>query len=155
MLIFQHMRLSLVAVCLTASAAPVMGQDLRARLDSAVPVLMRVGDVPGLEAAVVRDGQVVWSRVFGVRDAGTRAPVDRNTVFTAASLTKGVVTYAVLRLADRGELDLDAPIAAEVPNPDVAPRSAHPTDHPAHVAHPFQVTLAWYDGMRSEMRRSP
>jgi CubicO group peptidase (beta-lactamase class C family) len=115
------MRLLFVAVCVTASAAPAMGQDLAARLDSAVPVLMRVGDVPGLAAAVVRDGQVVWSGVFGVRDAGTRVPVDRNTVFTAASLTKGVVSYAVLRLADRGALDLDTPVVDEVPNADLAP----------------------------------
>jgi CubicO group peptidase (beta-lactamase class C family) len=95
--------------------------DLRSRLDAEIPPLMRVGDIPGLSVAVVRDGRLYYSGAFGVRDATTRAAVDRNTVFHAASLTKPVVAYVVLRLADRGVIDLDAPIAATVPDARLKP----------------------------------
>jgi CubicO group peptidase (beta-lactamase class C family) len=61
--------------------------------------------------AVVRDGRVVWAGAFGTRDDSAHTPVDTATVFEAASLSKPVFAYLVLRLADRGELDLDRPLA--------------------------------------------
>src|SRR5688500_830281 len=92
------------------------GDALRARLDSAVPALMRAGEIAGISAAVVRDGALHWSGAYGVRNSTSGEPVDRSTVFDAASLTKPVVAYAVLRLADRGVLRLDEPIAGILPN---------------------------------------
>ncbi len=86
-----------------------------ASLERLVPRLMKDADVPGLSLAVVRDGQVVYRRVFGVRDAGTGAPVDDDTVFEAASLSKPVFAYTVLKLVDVGQLDLDAPLAKYLP----------------------------------------
>ncbi len=89
-------------------------EDL-ASLERLVPRLMKDGDVPGLSLAVVRDGQVVYRRAFGVQDAGTGVPVDDGTIFEAASLSKPVFAYAVLKLADAGRLDLDAPLAKYLP----------------------------------------
>jgi CubicO group peptidase (beta-lactamase class C family) len=111
-------RLAALGLALSLVSAP---NDLRSRLDAAIPPLMRVGDIPGLSVAVVRDGRLYYSGAFGVRDAATRTAVDRNTVFDAASLTKPVLAYVVLRLADRGVIDLDAPIAALVPDPGLRP----------------------------------
>jgi CubicO group peptidase (beta-lactamase class C family) len=73
--------------------------------------LMREGEVPGLSLAVVADGEIGPVMNLGVRDAATAAPVDGRTVFEAASLSKPVVAYAVLKLADAGKLRLDASIA--------------------------------------------
>jgi CubicO group peptidase (beta-lactamase class C family) len=61
--------------------------------------------------AVVRAGRVVWAGAFGTRDDSAHSPVDTATVFEAASLSKPVFAYLVLRLAERGELDLDRPLA--------------------------------------------
>jgi CubicO group peptidase (beta-lactamase class C family) len=108
-------RLALAAIALLALRLPVAGEDLRARLDREVPELMRAGDVPGLSIAVVRDGQLFWSGAFGVRDVTTGAPVQKDTIFPAASLSKPVVAYTVLRLADRGVLSLDAPLWGYLP----------------------------------------
>ena len=90
--------------------------DPGATLDSLVPAVMAAGDVPGVSIAVVRNGVVDWTGAFGVRSLASGAPVDSNTVFDAASLTKPVFAYAVLRLADRGVIDLDKPIADIRPN---------------------------------------
>jgi CubicO group peptidase (beta-lactamase class C family) len=48
--------------------------------------------------------------VFGVKHAESGEPVTEHTVFEAASLSKPMFAYAVLRLVDRGEWDLDAPL---------------------------------------------
>jgi CubicO group peptidase (beta-lactamase class C family) len=80
---------------------------LRALLDSA--------EIPGLSLAVIRDGRVVFQRGIGVRRAGTSAAVDEHTVYEAASLSKPVVALTVMRLAGRGVIDLDRPLAAYLP----------------------------------------
>ncbi len=84
------------------------------------PRLLRVSDIPGLAVAVVQDGRVVWARGFGTRNDGARAPVDTGTIFEAASLSKPVFAYVALRLAGRGEIDLDRPLAEILEYPRLA-----------------------------------
>ena len=80
--------------------------EIASSLDRVVPRLMKDGDVPGLSMAIVRDGKILWHWAFGVRDAATGVPVADDTVFEAASLSKPVFAYAVLKLADAGQLPL-------------------------------------------------
>ena len=89
-----------------------------AELERRIPGLIREAGVPGLAIAVVRDATVAWSATFGVRDADTREPVRDGTVFEAASLSKPVFAYGVLKLRERGKLDLDRPLAQYLPAPD-------------------------------------
>lgn len=80
------------------------------RLETDIPVLLEKSDVPGMSIALIRGGRVVWSRGFGVSNAVTKKPVTTNTIFEAASLSKPVFAYAVLRLVDEGKLNLDTPL---------------------------------------------
>jgi CubicO group peptidase (beta-lactamase class C family) len=66
--------------------------------------------VTGASLAVVRHG-VIEVAVAGVRDVQNGMPVEPQTVFDAASLTKPLVAYAVLQLAEAGMLDLDEPLS--------------------------------------------
>lgn len=86
-------------------------------LEREIPRLLESAGVPGLSAALVLDGELSWTGAFGVADAATGAGVTDRTVFQAASLSKQVFAYAALRLADRGILDLDRPLAGILPNP--------------------------------------
>jgi D-alanyl-D-alanine carboxypeptidase len=61
--------------------------------------------VPGVSAALVDDGRLVWSGVAGTRTVGGE-PLAPGTGFVAASAAKTVTAAMVLRLADRGELSL-------------------------------------------------
>ncbi len=100
--------------------APVANADAGgAKLDALIPELMAKGGVPGLAAAVIRGGAVVWVRGFGVASAGRGTPVTADTVFPAASLGQPIFAYAVLRLAQRGGFDLDRALPAYAPNYDV------------------------------------
>jgi CubicO group peptidase (beta-lactamase class C family) len=80
------------------------------RLEADIPSLLEKSDVPGMSIALVRQGNLVWAGAFGVSNASTRKPVTLNTIFEAASLSKPVFAYAVLRLVDEGKLDLDTPL---------------------------------------------
>ncbi|HZN01902.1 MAG TPA: serine hydrolase [Pyrinomonadaceae bacterium] len=85
------------------------------RLEQTIPHLMTEADIPGLSIAVIRDSKVMWTRGFGVTNSETKARVNDNTVFEAASLTKPVFAYAALKLIDNGKLDLDTPLVKYLP----------------------------------------
>jgi hypothetical protein len=80
---------------------------------------VEAADVPGAVVALARGRGPVSVFVAGVRDRKTRVPVDEQTVFQAASLSKPLFAYAVLHLSAQGGFDLDLPIvplaAAGVP----------------------------------------
>ena len=99
-----------VSVSLAGQPAPGVST-----LDSVIPPLMKAGDVPGLGAVVVRDGKVLWKGAYGVKDATTSAAIDDDAIFEAASLSKPVFAYAVLKLVDAGVIDLDTPIVKYLP----------------------------------------
>lgn len=85
------------------------------RLETLIPQLMSEGDVPGMSIALIRDAKIYWARGFGVKDVNTKAPVDLSTMFEAASLSKPVFAYAVMKMVERGELDLDTPLSKYLP----------------------------------------
>ena len=88
-----------------------------ASLERDIPRLMEQATVPGLSAAVVRNGQTYWLHGFGVMNATSSQPVTPDTVFEAASLSKPVFTYGVLKLVDQGKLSLDTPLTTYLSKP--------------------------------------
>jgi CubicO group peptidase (beta-lactamase class C family) len=102
---------AIALVCLALAVSPLAPSAATpGALDEAIPRLMEEAGVPGLSAALIEDGRVVWTGAFGVRTAETGEPVDGETMFEAASMTKPVCAYAALRMVGRGELALDAPL---------------------------------------------
>ncbi|HKV37614.1 MAG TPA: serine hydrolase [Blastocatellia bacterium] len=94
---------------------PPGAQLTAADLEKEIPDLMAQGDVPGLSIAIIRDGRLVSAQGFGVKNVQTKEPVKATTVFEAASLSKPVFTYAVLKLVEAGKLDLDVPLSKYLP----------------------------------------
>jgi CubicO group peptidase (beta-lactamase class C family) len=108
----------LVAGCVHGSA-PGDGEPKGppvAEPTNVLSIIDRAG-IPGMAMAVLDDGEIAWSKGFGVRGANDGDPVDENTVFEAASLSKPVVAYVALTLVDAGRLDLDRPLVeyADIP----------------------------------------
>lgn len=104
------------APCTAAPVGRVDDAELRAAMEREIPRLLREGEVPGLSIAVIRNRQIAWSGAFGV-DPASRAPIGPETRLQGASLTKPVVAYLALRLADRGVIDLDRPLWSYFPEP--------------------------------------
>src|SRR5829696_8238136 len=65
--------------------------------------------VPGLSVSVVKGDRLVWAKGFGFADLATASPATTQTSYVWFSMTKIVTATAVLRLAEGGNLDLDAP----------------------------------------------
>ena len=72
-----------------------------------IPEMMKHLHLPGVSIAVVRDFQVQWTKTYGVADVVTGAPVTAETRFQAASISKPVAAFAVLRAVEAGKLSLD------------------------------------------------
>jgi CubicO group peptidase (beta-lactamase class C family) len=73
------------------------------------------GELAGAAAIVWRDGRVVDLATVGSRDLVTRRPVERDTIFRIASMSKAVTTVAALTMLDEGRVGIDAPIAQCAP----------------------------------------
>lgn len=71
--------------------------------------------IPGLSYAITIDGELVAASGFGVREVASQAPVEADTVFRIASMTKSFTALAILKLRDAGKLDLDDPASRHVP----------------------------------------
>jgi CubicO group peptidase (beta-lactamase class C family) len=79
--------------------------------DREVMTLLARFDLPGGAIAVARHGRLVVSRGYGLANRATNRPVDPQTPFRLASLTKPLTAAVVLALVDRGRLGLDQPAA--------------------------------------------
>ena len=96
---------------------------MRARamqLESSMPEWMQKAGVPGLALGGVWKGEALGVGSWGIRNDMMHTPVNDETIFAAASLTKPVVAYLVLQLVDEGLLRLDQPLAEVLPLAELA-----------------------------------
>lgn len=115
----HRLRFPLAVACvLLASpfAATARDDAAAARLsDRMLAALVEANGVPGMGAAVARDGRVVWTGSAGYRDLERRIPVDAGTSFRLASVSKAIAATAAAKLHEEGRLDVDAPVQGMLP----------------------------------------
>ncbi len=70
---------------------------------------------PGAVLGVIIDGELAWLKMTGVRNVDSGEPVESDTLFRIASMTKSFTAMAILRLRDEGKLGLDDPVSRHVP----------------------------------------
>jgi hypothetical protein len=80
------------------------------QMKSFVQSAMQQLGVPGAAIALIDGGKVVYEGGLGVRELGKPDPVDENTLFMAASNTKGMTTLLLAILADEKKLAWDQPV---------------------------------------------
>ncbi len=107
---------------------PAAASVLPANFDALVARTMKTFEVPGMAVAVVKDGQVVLAKGFGVRRLGEAAPVDARTLFGIASNTKAFTATALGLLVEEGKIEWDGQVTRyHALVPDVGP-VCHPRD---------------------------
>jgi CubicO group peptidase (beta-lactamase class C family) len=94
-----------------AAAPPV---DAKA-IDAAVRRSLEVWQVPGVAVGIVRDGEVIYLKGHGVREAGGKDAITPDTLFPVASCTKAFTTAAMAILVDEGKMGWDDPVRKHVP----------------------------------------
>lgn len=90
------------------------------KLDTFLKSQMDSIGIPGLSFALINDGQIVFRRTLGVTNVETKQRVSYGTIFDAASMTKTPFALLVIRLAEKGVLNLDKPLFTYLPYPDIA-----------------------------------
>jgi CubicO group peptidase (beta-lactamase class C family) len=78
--------------------------------DETLPGFLERRRVPGVAIALIDGGELAWAKGYGLADKATGTPATADTVFQVASLSKSVTAFGVLRLVERGLLELEAPV---------------------------------------------
>jgi N-acyl-D-amino-acid deacylase len=113
--VFDPTRWDSVPVSVQApSAFPITGPTSPGMecYDEVVSELMQQYEIPGGAVAVVKDGRLVFAHGYGWADVERAVPVQPDTLFRVASVSKPVTSVAILLLWEEGQLALDDPAFA-------------------------------------------
>jgi CubicO group peptidase (beta-lactamase class C family) len=106
-------------------------------------------DVPGLAVAIVKDGEVVLAKGYGVRDVARNLPVTPETLFAIGSSTKAFTVMSLAVLVDDGRIDWDTPVQAYLPRfalqDECASAGMTPRDLVTHRSGLPRHDLVWYN----------
>lgn len=115
----------IAALCTTSVWADALTMDarlVRIERDLRPPISLEGGErwtlaermshygVPGVSIAIIDDGRIVATRAYGLADRQTGADMRVNTLMQAASISKAVSAFGAMRMVERGQLRLDAPV---------------------------------------------
>ena len=144
--------LAAVWLGLLGDLSPVLAaerwKDTASQLDELVPTLIEKHKTPGVSIALIDQGQIVWVKGYGVRNAETKEPVDEMTVFEACSMSKPLFAYAVLKLVEQGKLDLDRPLIEYLDEP-------YLKEEPLHQKITARMVLAHTSGFPNWRKGKP
>lgn len=92
-----------------ASANPDAGPAALA--DQVLRSEMKTRQIPGLQAAVVKDGKIVFQRALGISNLQYGVPVTDKTIFSINSCTKSFTGVSMMQLVEAGQVSLDAAVS--------------------------------------------
>ena len=108
--------------CLADSALTVVSPESQGfsserfnRLDKAMQGYVDRKEVGGSVCLVARHGKVVYHKSFGYRDVEAKAPMSNDVIFGIMSMTKPIVSVALMQLWEDGKFQLDDPVSKYLP----------------------------------------
>ena len=87
------------------------------QLDLRIAQLMKEASVTGIAISVFNDNEAVYHKVFGYKNSDTKAPLETNTNFYGASLSKAVFAIMVMKLVEEKIISLDKPLQQYLSKP--------------------------------------
>ncbi|MGI8509342.1 MAG: serine hydrolase domain-containing protein, partial [Gemmatimonadaceae bacterium] len=117
--------------------------ETAAFLERIIATEMRTKQLPALSIALVDGDRIVWARGFGEADPVRHVPATAETVYRVGSVSKLFTDLGIMQLAEKGRVDLDAPVSRYVPD--------------FHPNNPFgtRVTLRELTSHRAGLVREP
>jgi CubicO group peptidase (beta-lactamase class C family) len=106
---------SSMASCSATGRGSSAADPLHGEIESLIRSAMRKQRIVGMSALVVSGDRRVLASGYGLADRSRKVPVTMDTVFPLASVTKLFTAMAVMQLAERGLVDLDAPVSRYLP----------------------------------------
>ena len=86
-----------------------------AALDERLVGYVEAGQVAGIKAVLVKDGEVVYSAAHGLRDVEEQVPLGEDTIWRIYSMSKPITGVALMQLYEDGKFDLDDPLSKYIP----------------------------------------
>jgi len=102
-------------LCLSFQASASSQEGPLAGFDAYVAKAVKDWRTPGLAIVVVKDGQVLFSKGYGVRELGKPEPVDTHTLFAIGSTTKAMTAALAAMLVEEGKLAWNDPVIKHLP----------------------------------------
>jgi CubicO group peptidase (beta-lactamase class C family) len=107
----------IAAALLAGHSAATELPNLEAFVDGVVGGFMAQQQIAGVEVAVVRDGETLLVKGYGIDSVEPRRTVDPNqSLFRIGSISKTFTWLSIMQLAERGKLQLDDPINDHLPD---------------------------------------
>lgn len=107
--------LALTQIAMRDADAPGIIIERLARIDSAINTEVEAGEIPGAVALIVKNGEVVYHKSFGFADIDSQTPMQPDSIFRIASMTKSITTVAAMVLYEQGHFRLNDPVARYIP----------------------------------------
>lgn len=89
------------------------------QLEGQIQMIMDSIDMSGLSIAIINNAEIVYHNNFGVSNIDSKEPVTNESLFEAASLSKPLFAYFIMKHVEKGILDLDKPLYKYLPFPDI------------------------------------
>jgi CubicO group peptidase (beta-lactamase class C family) len=119
MRLFPVLRTHLFAIgallLVSHAATATLPEDRAGAIEKLVSGKMSAAGIPGLSIAVVVEGELAWSRGYGLADLENFVPATPHTAYRTASIGKPMTATAILQLVEEGRLDLDVPVQRYCP----------------------------------------
>ncbi len=84
-------------------------------IDTYISNAQKQWNVPGLSVAIVKDGQIIFEKGYGVLEEGKKVKIDENTLFAIASNTKAFIATSIGTLVEEGKLNWKDPVRNTLP----------------------------------------
>lgn len=85
----------------------MISQQIVSMLDEVLTDKCVKANIPGMALIMSQNGHPIYEKYYGYRDVGKKLPVNRDTIFGVASITKSLTALAVMQLEDAGKLSVD------------------------------------------------
>jgi CubicO group peptidase (beta-lactamase class C family) len=110
-----------------AMCAGVPLDEFKVYMDERIPALMKMYEILGCSIALVNGGEIVWTQAYGYANVESGRALTVDTLMSVQSVTKSVTAWGIMRLAEKGLIDLNAPVSQYLKSWQF-PNSGYPTE---------------------------
>jgi CubicO group peptidase (beta-lactamase class C family) len=122
-MISQRLLVLLLSGCAVSATAQTVAPtkagfsaDRLQRIDQFIDNTMAAGEISGGVTLVARNGRIVHLSARGVTDVASKKPMQKDSIFRIASMTKPVAAVAILMMVEEGKVRLDDPVSRYLPS---------------------------------------
>ena len=85
------------------------------RIDAVIEAEIAAGRIPGAVGLIAKDGEIVYHRAFGMADIDAGKPMQNDSIFRIASMSKAITSVGVMMLYEQGRFQLNDPVSKYLP----------------------------------------